>query len=262
MFFPEGYDLKETSVKGEGSFFIPSKIKPGETVSVRCIGEALTGYLYWNDKKECIRSRVLPENPPDIKRGSDGKPERIRHFWAFPIWNATAKQVQIAEVTQKSIQDSFWLYHNDPDWGNVTTYNVKITREGEGLDTEYKVTPVPKSDLPQEAIDAWQSMTINLEALLTGDNPFESGTSSATDMKEIIRKLFAVAKSTDPRLLDERGQAIGVLDSKDKLRSLMGVESISAMTVENLLEWVTYFEQVQAQAAQQVQEVNYDEIPF
>ena len=47
-------------------------------------------------------------------------------------------------------------------------------RTGEDLETEYSVIPSPKKKLDPEIAKTFKEMTINLDALYSGENPFEA----------------------------------------------------------------------------------------
>jgi hypothetical protein len=69
----------------------------------RVLSSAIVGFEYWNEANKPIRRR---ENwnvvPDDIKMDKDGN-IKISHFWAFVVYNYSAKKIQILEITQKGI---------------------------------------------------------------------------------------------------------------------------------------------------------------
>ena len=108
--------------------------------------------------------------PTDIKK--DGK---VKPFWAFVVWNYKHKRVQILELTQKTIMLSIKALANNPKWGNPKMYDIAITKTGEGLETEYNVQGEPPIAAPEEGINnQYNKVTVNLEALFTGADPFSN----------------------------------------------------------------------------------------
>ena len=107
-----------------------------------------------------------------------------KHFWAFPVYNYTDERVQILEVTQKTIQKEMRVLTNNPDWGNPLGYDISVTRTGEELKTEYSVQPSPPSELDPGVVKLYEDMSINLEALFDGEDPFASGTQGLVDEVE------------------------------------------------------------------------------
>ena len=93
----------------------------------------------------------------------------------MPVWNYKAKRVQILEITQKGIQRTLRSLAKDEDWGSPLGYNISVVRTGEGLQTEYETIPAPPSELSDEIKNAHAAMKINLEALFSGEDPYETG---------------------------------------------------------------------------------------
>lgn len=57
------------------------------------------------------------------------------------------------------------LYKNE-DWGDPKNYDLKITRDGDGMETKYSVLPRPAKDVDPEIMTAYLDANIDLEALL------------------------------------------------------------------------------------------------
>ena len=164
-FLPENYKIPENSnylvlEKGENRF--------------RVLSSAIVGFEYWTSEGKPVRLRKMPSTvPPDIRIGEDGRPEPIKNFWAFVVWNYNKKSIQIMEVTQKTIQRNILTLARSKKWGDPKNYDVTIIREGTGYDTKYTVLPNPPSELDSRVIDLYKRSNINPEALYVGVNPFE-----------------------------------------------------------------------------------------
>lgn len=139
--------------------------------SFRILGSAIVGWEYFNTDNKPIRSKEpFEDTPSDIKK--DGK---VKAFWAFPVYNYQTKTVQILELTQKSIMTAIKALVDNPKWGDPKKYDISVTKSGEGLDTEYAVMGEPPIAEPTKEIkDAFAKKNINLDALFTGDDPFNS----------------------------------------------------------------------------------------
>jgi len=133
----------------------------------RILKSPIIGWEGWKDKKP-IRKRMgesfVPEEVDDI--------EKTKHFWAMPVWNYKAERVQILEITQKGIQRTLKALVADSEWGSPLEYDITVSREGEGMDTEYRVVPMPPKPLTKTITDAYNDTSINLEALFDGSDPF------------------------------------------------------------------------------------------
>lgn len=165
-FFPESdYKIPETSNY--------MKFKEGDN-TFRVLSSAITGWEYWNTNNKPVRRKETWNTvPDDIKTESDGS-IRINHFWAFVVWNYEAKKIQILEVTQKGVMKYMQGLIKNPKWGNPKGYDITVTRNGSGFDTEYTCVASPHSPIEENIQTQYGSMKINLEALYDGGDPFMS----------------------------------------------------------------------------------------
>lgn len=163
-FLPEGY---EAPASGGGYM----KLQDGDNV-FRVLSSAVVGYQYWTNENKPVRSKTEFTETPDI-RVKDGKTDKVKHFWAFVVWNYATKEVEILELQQVKVRDAILNLVNDEDWGDPKKYDIKVNRSGSGLDTKYAVSPKPHKELDPEILQAYAEKPINLEALFKGENPFE-----------------------------------------------------------------------------------------
>ena len=165
-FLPEDYKTPDSS-----NYL---KFKDGEN-TIRVLSSAIIGYEYWTENNKPVRSREPFQGiPEDIRREKDGTPTRIKHFWAFVVWNYEAEKVQIAEITQSTIRKDIKALVDNKKWGDPKGYDITITRTGEGLDTDYAVMPNPHSSLDPVIKAAYEQREINLEALYENGDPFQN----------------------------------------------------------------------------------------
>lgn len=174
-FLPADYSLP----KGNNRYM---KLEKGENV-FRILSPAITGWEYWTTDSKPIRSRTpIVGVPKDAKLADDGtfKP---KHFWAFVVWNEKAQAIQILEVTQMTIQKFIQSTTEDAEWGDYAGYDFKITRDGDGFDTEYTCAAKPPKAMKPEVSVALAKEKINLDALFEGGDPF---TSEAVVVKDVV----------------------------------------------------------------------------
>jgi len=158
-FLPDDY---ETPI-GESNYM---KFDQGEN-KFRILSRPVIGWEDWKDKQP---HRFPMDQKPDRAMEPNG---RIKHFWAMTVWNYKNEAVQLLQITQASIQKAIKGLAEDSDWGNPSEYDIKVKREGEGLDTVYAINPSPKSILEDHIRVAYEEKPINLTALFAGDDPFE-----------------------------------------------------------------------------------------
>lgn len=167
---------KESASSG-GRFLNPSSIQ-GE-VRIRTIGRGIQGWSTWVEKEGMekgvpMRFEKKPAEPPANRRlNKDGQPAAMKFFMAMPVWNYELGEIQILELTQKSLQKALLSYISDKkDWGNPNDFDLKISRKGEGLKTEYDLKAVSKKPVAQEIVDAYEEAGVNIRALYDGEDPF------------------------------------------------------------------------------------------
>ena len=165
-FLPDGYTPKDNDSPNKYL-----KLKSGDSL-LRIMSNPLIGYVGWRDKQP-HRSKTLD----GLSGEFDNKP---KEFWAVVCYSYDLQSICIWEITQKTIIKAIVNLANDKAWGNPLGYDLKITRTGEDLQTEYQVSPYPHKDVPTELKLAWAKSDIDLNALLTGDNPFGSNEKDQT----------------------------------------------------------------------------------
>jgi len=164
------------------------KFQQGEN-NFRIMSSAIVGYEYWNSSNKPVRLREMwKKRPADIRIESNGS-YRTNHFWAFVIWNYETNSIQIMEITQRTIQRAIKALVDNEKWGDPKSYDITITKTGEGLETEYSVMPNPKSEVQKEIQEKFNAKSINLEALFEGKDPFQVEEIDESDLTNINEKI-------------------------------------------------------------------------
>jgi hypothetical protein len=173
---PDDYDVPTSN----GGYM---KFTKGDNV-FRILDDPILGWEGWVETPDGKEPKRFPmdEKPEDTSDFRDG----IQHFWAMPVWNYDDEEIQILEITQATIQRAIKGYHADEDWGDPTEYDIKVTREGDGLETSYQVSPKPHSELSDEVQTAWEAADVNLDALFDGGDPF--GAETADESGELAEE--------------------------------------------------------------------------
>lgn len=158
-FLPQDYEQPKTG----GNYM---KFENGEN-RFRILSKPIIGWLDWKDKKPYrFRMNEKPEKPFDPAKA-------VRHFWAMIVWNYKSGRIEVLEITQAGIQAAITNLFKDADWGAPYGYDIKVSRTGSGLETEYAINPVPHKATAQEIQDAFMSTAVDLERLFDGENPFD-----------------------------------------------------------------------------------------
>jgi len=193
-FLPENYVAPKSS-----NFYM--KIQEGEN-RVRILTRPVLGWEDWQDKKPI---RFTFDNKP-AKAIDPKKP--IKHFWAFIVYNCVEDQIQIIHITQASIRKSIEALCNDKDWGVPYTYDIKIKKTGEGMNTEYSVNPVPHKPIDPAIIAAFKERPCNLESLFTGEDPFTTTTPTPLGLEDtnVVPKSAKIQEMPKKTISDEQAR--------------------------------------------------------
>lgn len=200
-FLPTGYQAPKTQ------YYM--KMKPGEN-KFRILSTPILGWEDWDDKRP-LRYRY--ENKP---ASSVDAAKPMKHFWAMIVWNYNEEAVQILQVTQATIRNALESLCNDADWGVPYTYDIKVTKKGDGKETEYMTTPLPHKPVSDAIIKAFKDRPCNLEAIFDNSDPFGKWdiytpmaiSKDATESKanrvsaEDVVKLESLLSECDPAYVD------------------------------------------------------------
>lgn len=140
----------------------------------RILGDTIDGYEYWEDVDGGRKPVRLTKEDAKGKTYSDTP----KYFWAMVVYNYEAEVVQILQLTQKTIQTYIKEYSISDDYGDPHTYDITITKEGEGLNTEYRVMASPPKPVDEAVEKMFKDMKINIKKLYStkeephGGDPF------------------------------------------------------------------------------------------
>jgi hypothetical protein len=181
----------QDAVKGGGAYLSPSKIAAGSSIRFALLSdEPLEFYEVWAEgpdgKAKPFRFASEP-SPDDLtlafgeftrRMNRDGTGfEPIKFALALPVYVFDAAQVQILQLGQKSIIRELDNISQMPDYDDLTAIDFSLGKEGSGLNTEYKVTPLPrKKGADKEIAAAWEESRaagFDISRLLSGGDPFK-----------------------------------------------------------------------------------------
>src|SRR2546421_8662880 len=141
-------------------------------------GSCIMGTQYWKTHQDGKRAPVRLKmgktvSPHELGLNpQSGEPETLKHFWAMPVYNYTAKKVQILEITQKSIQFYIKKMADNPKWGDPREYDFIVTKTKENGRTSYTISTNPKEKLDPGIMKLYRDMDMHIEALFEGADPF------------------------------------------------------------------------------------------
>lgn len=158
---PIGFEKLRT----EKPYINLGKLPEGEH-RFRIVDRPIAGWIDWMENKPC---RFRPEDKP---RSSFDPNRPVKAFWAMHVWDYARDGLYIMEITQNGIRKALESYAINEDWGDLTSFDIKIKKEGTGIETEYTVIPVPHKPLSDKIKEAIVEKKIRLEALYEGKDPW------------------------------------------------------------------------------------------
>jgi hypothetical protein len=136
----------------------------------RIVQEAIGGFVEWENNKP-----FRYEEEPAYSKDPDN-PARV--FWAIYAWDYSQEGLFVIEITQKSLLDALRSCGESSEWGDLTTYDIKIKKTKTNKTTktgkpvfDYSLIPAPHKPMSQTIVEAKRRQPATLEALYTGGYP-------------------------------------------------------------------------------------------
>jgi hypothetical protein len=160
---------KETS--GSGRYLNPSKIT--EETRVRFFGSGITGFEGWTTENKPLRWESRPDELPANIRIREGS-SPIKRFIAGLVYDYASDDFKILQITQKTLMDQLFKFIADEDYGQPSGYDIKISKTGEGMKTEYSLVAAPPKAVKPELDARYEEIaaTLDLTRMYDGEDPF------------------------------------------------------------------------------------------
>lgn len=175
-----------------GGYINPSSIEDGGEVRLAILSEEpLEGHEIWFRKTGGgMTKRITPQFPDDeliaeleaqvggTVEVRDGR-RAIKRCTAFFVYDYASSSVKVFSANQVSLLSDINRLTSDPDYEDLSAFDLKISRKGKELDTKYFATMVPSKRsnerVAKAVFEAWDEACkagADLEALYEGGNPF------------------------------------------------------------------------------------------
>lgn len=207
---PIGYE----NLKTEKNYIKISKLSDGEH-KFRIVSRPIAGWIDWLDKKPF---RYRPSEKP---KDSFDPTKKVKFFWTLYVWDYQQEDLYIMEITQIGIIRALENYALNEDWGDLTTFDFKIKKEGSGMDTEYTVIPVPHKPLSDKISKELSSKKVRLEALYEGKDPW-------SDL-DLSSELFGNSGELTEKQLQKLNKLINELDDQEYVSTLEDFMNVASL---------------------------------
>lgn len=160
----------------------------------RIMSQPVFGQEYWNSEKDENGNVVKGENGmpkrkvhrvaldavipvSELEVDQWGKPGKASQFLAAIVYNYSKGVFQVMSVVQKQINAGIKALVDNEDWGDPTTYDITVTKTGNGRETKYAIMPGVKKEMPENIVAEFKNCKIDLKESLglnekTSDLPF------------------------------------------------------------------------------------------
>ena len=169
----ETFEEIRTEAPEGGRYINPSKHLTEEDRRLRFVGPGITGFEAWTTEDKPIRWEQKPAELPDnIKPDLKGRITSKR-FIAGVVWDYAEDNFKILQITQRSIMEQLDKFVKDSEYGDPLGYDIKLSKKGKGLDTEYTLIAAPPKPLHPDIQEAFDASGIKINAMFEqGGDPF------------------------------------------------------------------------------------------
>jgi len=160
------------------------KIGNKESYDIRIVGsftDPRSGVQGWEAWKDTVNEQGADVRVPERVGLKDkamlsrkGYPDKeIKFFWGLAVYNRSIDRIQCWQINQVTIRRQLETLLKHRAWGVPNRYDINVSREGEGFDTEYTLNALPADDggglrTCPIAEQALEESTIDLRQLFVG----------------------------------------------------------------------------------------------
>jgi|SRR6478609_1133694 len=161
-----GFIPEDAMSGGDGKFL---NIKDEAENTIRIISKPVIGWVNWEEDED--EKRIPKRYPIDEEPEATDEENKPRKFIAVVcVDRMDDDKIKVCEITQQGIIKQLSALADNPKWGQPFSYDIAITRKGEGKKSRYTVTPEPKSPLPKNVIKDINKCEVCLENYFLGDD--------------------------------------------------------------------------------------------
>lgn len=188
-FLPGGYKVPQSDREGDGASFKEDYLTFEKGVNlIRILSkEPVIGWQWWtrdDGKPKPHRVKEQEDVPKEVLL-TDSSEDKAKHFWSMVVWNYQLGRVQVMTITQKGIMMGIQSLVSNEAWGDPRSYDITVTKTGEGMETKYQVIPSPKTKMEQKIIDAYKELEPDLDLLFSNGHPLRKNTKQEVEVEEV-----------------------------------------------------------------------------
>jgi len=231
------------------------KIGNKESYDIRIVGsftDPRSGVQGWEAWRDTVNEQGADVRVPERVGLKDkglltrkGYPDKeIKFFWALAVYNRSIDRIQCWQINQVTIRRQLETLLKHRAWGVPSRYDINVSREGEGFDTEYTLNALPADDggglrTCPIAERALEESTIDLRQLFVGGDimtPLEEKSSdgdSENPGRDDLRPVELVRnRIEDAQSFKELDEALMLKDTYVKRGDISKAEQMTLKSIE------------------------------
>jgi len=176
----------------QGGYLNVSKLGDGESFKVAILSEEAQEFFeVWGETAEGQKKPFRFSDEPsqddidatlgDYKQRMNyegTKLEAPKFVVAFFVLDYADNKVKVMSIPQKTVYTELDRLSQDEDFGDLHAFDLKFSRQGVRMETQYRVTPLNRKPEAAEAIEAAKKHMVDnnyeLKELIVNGNPFGS----------------------------------------------------------------------------------------
>jgi hypothetical protein len=173
-----------------GGYLSASKLSDGESMRFSIVSqEPLEFFCVWGEDSEKNKKpfRFVSEPSPSDIRAELGEftqrmnyegteLEKPKFAISFFVFDYQTETIKVLEIGQKGLMKELDKLSQEEEYSDLSAWDMKISRTGVKLNTEYRLMPIPRKkgsdDKIAAAIAAADEAGYDIQQLLVGNSPF------------------------------------------------------------------------------------------
>lgn len=151
------------------------KFPDGQTVKIRIMTAPVRGWVAFDAKNKPHRKPEAEQfTREELDKISEGKPKKEKgsHFFAMIAYDYESKDFKVLEITQSGIKEDIMGFLKDEELGDPRGYDIKITRNGTGIESKYRCVPSTVKPVDAEILEAFSNLDYKLENVFENKDVF------------------------------------------------------------------------------------------
>lgn len=162
-------------IKGDDRYLRLNMIEENSPYRIRFLGNAITGWEVWVEDDEGEKKLRFEEKPDELpenaKADMSGRKE-YKRFISCVVYDYKLEKLRVLDLNQPGVMNKIFEYDDDPDYGDPTGYDIKITKTVKGKKTSYSVNAAPPKAVAPTIEKLFKATPCDLNRLFDNEDPW------------------------------------------------------------------------------------------